>query len=127
MDKGGFWRPLAQYAVSQDGRVKNMHTGQILEGYLHQSRAGTYRRHTLYLHGRRVRIFTHRLVAMLWGNPPRGIGIETPGNLGPDVAQVNHLDGNTLNNEAGNLEWCTPADNIAHSQYLLGCKRAGLL
>ena len=125
--RGGFWRPLAQYLVSTDGRVKNAQTGELLQGYLHESAAGTYRRHKLRLHGRTVRIFTHRLVAILWGQPPIGIGIETPGNLGPNVAQVNHLDGDTLNNAADNLEWCTPAQNKAHAAYLQACRAADLL
>jgi hypothetical protein len=120
LTRGGFWRPLAQYLISDDGRIRNIKTGRYLQGYLHRSSSGTYRRVTLSLHGRRVRIFVHRLVGIMWGQPPKGIGIETPGNLGPDVSQINHIDGNTLNNRASNLEWVSPADNAAHAELLRG-------
>ena len=32
-----------------------------------------------------------------------------------DGIQVNHKDGNTLNNNADNLEWVTPSENMKHS------------
>ena len=44
----------------------------------------------------------HRLLAMHF--------IPNPNNL----PQVNHKDGNKLNNELSNLEWCTMSYNIQH-------------
>jgi hypothetical protein len=47
--------------------------------------------------------FIHRLVATLF--------IENPNSL----PQVNHKDGNKLNNNVNNLEWCTNEDNMRHA------------
>ena len=45
----------------------------------------------------------HRIVAQCF--------IENPNNL----PEVNHKDGDKLNNSASNLEWCTRAQNVQHS------------
>lgn len=57
----------------------------------------------LYKDGVGKEYLIHRLVASTF--------IPNPLNL----PQVNHKDGNKLNNFVGNLEWCTPLENTTHA------------
>jgi hypothetical protein len=46
----------------------------------------------------------HRLVMIAFNPVP-----------GYENLQVNHIDGNKLNNHISNLEWCTPMENTHHA------------
>lgn len=64
-----------------------------------------YKQVTLYKNGKQYRRRVHRLVALTY--------IE---NDDPSVKnQVNHIDGNKLNNNINNLEWVTNAQNTQHA------------
>lgn len=39
-----------------------------------------------------------------------------------EYKEVNHVDGNKLNNKINNLEWCTRRENVLHA-YKLGLKK----
>lgn len=88
------------YYISDKGEVKNINTGRILKQYItHQG----YYRTNIRKENKTIAVFIHQAVASLF--------IPNPLNL----PMVNHKDGNKLNNEVNNLEWCTTQENITHS------------
>jgi hypothetical protein len=101
------WQPVpgyeGLYEVSDQGRVKG------LKGFVKPKigRNG-YARTELWNKGERRRPSIHRLVAQTFIPNPES------------KPQVNHLDGNKLNNAVANLEWCTAQENALHAVALLG-------
>ncbi len=68
---------------------------------IHVGTCGYFQVNT-YSHSKQKTFLVHRLVAILY--------IPNPSNL----PEVNHKDGNKLNNNDWNLEWCTRSENIKH-------------
>ena len=98
------WRNVVgyngKYLVSNEGRVKNAKSGRILKEMI--THRGYVKVH-LFRTDDEKNIFLHRIVADEFiPNPQR-------------KPQVNHIDGNKLNNNADNLEWCTGHENVRHS------------
>lgn len=62
-----------------------------------------YYRVTFSINKKRKQFYVHRLIAKYF--------IPNPDNL----PQVNHIDGNKLNNSLDNLEWVTAQDNVIHA------------
>lgn len=92
-------RWLHNYEVSSDGRIRNVTNGRILKQRI---RSNGYADITVTLGSRESRktFKVHRIVAQVF--------LPNPDNL----PQINHKDGNKLNNSISNLEWCDQSHNI---------------
>lgn len=88
------------YQVSNDGRVKRISTNRI-SNIIIDSRG--YSKKAITLNGETRQYAVHRLVAETF--------IENPLNK----SEVNHIDGNKLNNCVENLEWVTRSENMKHA------------
>lgn len=91
------------YEVSNTGKVKThnwMNRGITKE--MSPSSCRGYLQVNLWKDGKQKCIRIHRLVAQAF--------IPNPYNL----REVNHIDGNKLNNSVDNLEWCTREENLEH-------------
>lgn len=96
-----------KYQVSNLGNVRSFSrwkNGDLLKGGA-CGNPGPYRFVVLVKTSRKDAkcYYIHRLVAQHF--------IENPNNL----PEVNHKDGNTFNNCAENLEWCSRAENARHA------------
>lgn len=94
------------YSVSPNGEVYSVRKNKLLSPFV--SRSG-YSQVELNLNGVAKKHSIHRLVAEAY--------IPNPNCL----PCVNHKDGNKLNNNVSNLEWCTYGENMEHAS------RTGLL
>ena len=103
MEKWLTIRNHPDYEVNNLGDVRNKKTNRILKPQLNRT-DGYYR---VALNGKRY--YVHRLVADAFFDEDH------------DKIDVNHIDGNRLNNKLSNLEWCTRKENIRHA-YINGLK-----
>ena len=92
------------YQVSSLGRVKSLPrfgtVGGIMCGFV---RPDGYRHITLHKNNNAKSYLVHRIVATSF--------IENHNNL----PEVNHINGNKLDNCVENLEWCSRKDNLYHA------------
>lgn len=102
------WKPVigyeGLYEVSNLGRVKGLERqGNWRDNILTQCMIGNYVKVSLTVNGKSQNKLVHRLVAQAF--------IPNPENK----PEVNHKDGNKLNNCLDNLEWVTKSENIKHA------------
>lgn len=107
--QGEEWLPVVDYeglyAVSNYGRIKCLSNSATRKEKIlkPQIQRDGYKRVTLCKKGQKKRVPIHRLVAIAF----------IPNPL--DKEQVNHENGNKLDNNAKNLSWMTRKENIAHA------------
>lgn len=96
-------KDFPNYAITEDGRIISKKLGGREK--VQQTDQHGYRVVTLSHQGKRKIFKIHRLVAENFLSP----------SSDKEKKYVNHKDGDKLNNDVDNLEWCTPSENVAHA------------
>lgn len=91
--------PGTHYSIHDDGAVFNNKT----QRFIRPQSNGRYYKVTLSINGKEHQYLVHRLVANAF--------IPNPENK----PEVNHINGDRLDNRASNLEWVTAKENQIHS------------
>lgn len=102
--------PFAQdYYLDENGNIYSCKRGwnkKKLNPSVDNRAGGYYRLKVITDNGEKVSMFIHRLMAITF--------LPNPDNK----EEVNHIDGNKLNNRLSNLEWVTKKENMLHAHKL---------
>ena len=91
------------YKISTIGQIISFHKRNYNKSLKERIDRAGYKTVKLSKNGVTTTCFLHRLIASAF--------IPNPENKG----FVNHIDGDKLNNDIENLEWCTHAENMQHA------------
>lgn len=101
------WRPVkgyeGLYEISNTGEVKSIYYNKKPKILKKSMTTTGYYKVGLWKNKRKKSLRVHKLVAKAF--------IPNPENK----PNINHIDGNPLNNHRGNLEWCTQQENVIHA------------
>lgn len=104
VNKIGIVKSIPRIRQTNDGIMCKLKGKQIAQQISHRG----YYRVQLFKNRYQKPILVHRIVALAF--------IDNPQNK----PCVNHKDGNQLNNNVDNLEWCTLSENSIHARKVLG-------
>lgn len=90
----------ATYIVHDDGSVYGSNGNKIMQ----RLNADGYASFTAGRKGQRIRVRTHQIVGKLFVPNPLGL------------PELDHIDGDRTNPDAGNLEWVTHQENIRRAK-----------
>jgi hypothetical protein len=91
------------YTIDEIGRIFNIRMNRLTKTFINKGKRGLYERVKVEYNNKKYRDYVHRLVAEHFKPHPNS-----------DNLEINHKDGNTLNNNAHNLFWCTHSENVKH-------------
>lgn len=95
------------YEISEDGEVRNVKSKKVLKPF---NQKGYLR---MEFGHRGPKKYIHQLVMEVWGPPKPS-----------EKHEIDHIDGNPLNNHISNLQWVTHKENMAkRGFYLTGQER----
>ena len=93
---------FGRYTITQDAEIFNVVTQKIVAQHIREN--GYKYCHLMTSDGGQYSYAIHRLVGWEFVLTNRNISL-----------QINHIDGNKLNNHYTNLEWVTGAENVQHA------------
>jgi len=105
VDMAEEWRACEDfplYEVSNEGGVRNKTTGRIIKEWVHNG----YKTFTPHKDGKKHTIETHSLIAKTF--------LPNPDNK----PNIDHKDGNSLNNKLENLRWATKTEQAQNRKRL---------
>lgn len=99
------------YSITKDGRLFNHKTNRWLKGQISKH---NYKSFQLSLLNDKKRLYAHRMIMETYSPHKNQSNLE-----------VNHKNGNKLDNRLDNLEWLTPSQNKQHAKenYLNSSKK----
>jgi hypothetical protein len=97
---------LSGYVLHRDGKVYSLKVNRFLKPFLSGYDGSGYWTYMLRTEDSKSKTFSmHRLLAMCF----------IPNNDPENKIQVNHINGDKLDNRLENLEWVTPSENSIHA------------
>ena len=102
------------YTINTNGIIMNTKFNKVIKGFIYKAKHTSYRRFGLLKDKKQHYLYLHRLLALTF--------IPNPNNY----PNVDHKDGNGLNNNLDNLRWCPQSLNLQNQEVRKDNKSTGI-